>query len=542
MFKKVFLRKIPIAIALGIASTAQAENEINLEQFLIDFYSNPIETMNKIPPKSQIYRSQSNSPQFSQEEITSQNFIEKKDKIRSKIIRNGNKSKKRISPYSAYLGNDNPQNLIDKPENFIDNIYVIDSKNIASARLNFQPWSGSYWPLSEASIASRYTDLNRPKNDVNKYSEYILQQFPAENLVSEGKTNSLSPAEKYDLLMNDKNYTLTNSILSEVKNYGKFEGWEGICHGWAPAAYMYKRPIRSVSVANAEGKSITFYPADIKALTSLLWANLSYTSKFVGGRCNEKNPARDANGRIQSQDCFDTNPGSFHLALVNQIGINKKSFVFDATYDFQVWNQPLVSYSYYYFNPQTGQASSKSSDVMIKASDFKRDPFKSYRSQNSSFIVGVKTKVEYIGETWQDASTRDNPSRDSVVAVEYIYDLEIDTSGKIIGGEWYQTAHPDFMWTPTSNSDITTNLVPSPTNYNYEYIFKYHNYMWNENPTRPVSEWTYYSAYAAKQRRVPLENIIRNLTAWASMEHGGEAPENCKQPCVPSIYKWHNYE
>ena len=535
------LYKFSIAIMMGITSIAHAESEINLDKFLKEFHENPSLTMDKIPTKKQVSGNTTRNPQFSSNEISSKEYLEKKDKIREKIMKNGNNKSREFSPFSAYLGNDNPQYLIDNPGTFIDNINIIDSKNLASSRLPFQPWSSSYWPLSEGSITNRYSDPNIPRSDVNKYAKYILEQRPADTLVNEGRTDLLSPAEKYDLLMGDKNYSLTNSILNDVKSYGLFEGWEGICHGWAPAAYMYNRPIRSVKVSNPEGKQITFYPTDIKALSSLLWANLNYPSKFIGGRCNEKNPQRDANGRILSQDCFDSNPASFHLALINQIGINKRSFVFDATYDFQVWNQPLLSYSYYYFNPQTAQSSYKSSDVMINKANYTRDKFKSYRSNNATYIVGVKTKVEYISETYPDASSKDSPNRDSIVAVEYIYDLEVDSNGKIIGGEWYQTAHPDFMWTPIGNADVSSSVVPFPNTGDYNFLNMYYNYIWNENPTRPASEWAYYSAYAAQNHRVPLENVVRNLDAWSSVDNGGVAPEQCKQPCVPNIYKWHRY-
>jgi hypothetical protein len=42
--------------------------------------------------------------------------------------------------------------------------------------------------------------------------------------------------------------------------------------------------------------------------------------------------------------CIDTNPGTLHLLLANLIGIERKSFVFDRTFDDEVWNQPLRGY------------------------------------------------------------------------------------------------------------------------------------------------------------------------------------------------------
>ncbi len=43
--------------------------------------------------------------------------------------------------------------------------------------------------------------------------------------------------------------------------------------------------------------------------------------------------------------------------------------------------------------------------------------------------------------------------------VKYTYDLELDEEGKILGGEWYTNAHPDFLWTPpaTAQARSTTD-------------------------------------------------------------------------------------
>ena len=44
----------------------------------------------------------------------------------------------------------------------------------------------------------------------------------------------------------------------------------GICHGWAPAAYMLPRPRNTVRVRDFSGNhEITFYPSDIATLIEL---------------------------------------------------------------------------------------------------------------------------------------------------------------------------------------------------------------------------------------------------------------------------------
>lgn len=553
IFKKIICN-LPIVILLGSSPITYAhKNEkeiINLNSFLKEFHKNPKKTMNRpikknLPLKEnnnfKTLKENNNFKTLPEKDTISQKYFEKRDAIRKNLMKNGNIKHKNKDPLSSYIENDNPRYLVDNPESFVDNIYEIDSKNLAASALPFQPWSGSYWPFYLGSIAYRYGDLNSHSKDFHYYAKYIREYNTAEMLVSRGETNNLSPAEKYDLLLGDKKFTLTNSIINNILSQNSIEKWEGICDGWAPASYMYNRPIRSVKISNPEGTQITFYPSDIKALSSLLWAKLNYSNNFIGGRCNEYNPKVDENGRIISQNCFDTNPASFHLALINQIGINQKSFIIDATYDFEVWNQPVYSYSYYYFNPKTGTTSSRSNDVMINRSAYTNDKFRNYRSNNATYIVGVKTRMEFIAETQPNISQKDYPNNDAIMAVEYIYDLEIDSNGQIIGGEWYQSAHPDFMWTPTFETDVSTNAVPFYSG--FPYIDNYYRYIWNENPTRPNSEWAYYSSFAASSYEVPLENIVRSLHAWSSVDSNDlYAPELCKQPCIPSIYKWHRYQ
>ena len=105
---------------------------------------------------------------------------------------------------------------------------------------------------------------------------------------------------------------------------------------------MIQRPTKAIEVPAADGKTkIKFYPSDVKALASLLWANASPTTKFIGGRCNVKTrrPMQMAASRIRPAATPTPAPGT--LAVVNQIGKSQRSMVIDATYDYEVWNQPM---------------------------------------------------------------------------------------------------------------------------------------------------------------------------------------------------------
>ena len=239
--------------------------------------------------------------------------------------------------------------------------------------------------------------------------------------------------------------------------YGEVETWMGICHGWAAASYMLPRPTKKIKVKSFDGKTdITFYPADIKALASLLWSNVRATTRFVGGRCSESTPEQDDNGRVIQEDCNDTNPGTWHMSVVNQVGKTKASFIMDATYDYEVWNQPIVSYSYKYFNPITKAPTETLAEAKILIKDHTKDKFKKYRSDQAKYLVGISMQIEYTVETSPMQRDITGPEHDSNTFAYYMYDLEINDKNEIIGGEWYKNTHPDFLWTPPIGTKALT--------------------------------------------------------------------------------------
>ena len=71
-------------------------------------------------------------------------------------------------------------------------------------------WSDDYWAKYAGGLAYRYAepgfwlDVNKLKpNDWKVPGFHVLRDRPAADLIREGKTDSLSPAEKYDLLVGD---------------------------------------------------------------------------------------------------------------------------------------------------------------------------------------------------------------------------------------------------------------------------------------------------------------------------------------------------
>ncbi|MCS6914505.1 MAG: hypothetical protein RMK29_13350 [Myxococcales bacterium] len=412
-----------------------------IEAELAAFAADPQRFLNTIP------RKEGDSPAFfSPEAIASGDFLKGKDSTRQDPDPKAD----------AWQPHDWAKNLVDSYElTRLGDMYQLKKASLAES-----PWSDDYWPLYAGSLAKRYADPRLPSGtDWKKITDYV-RTTPPQN------PDHLSPAEKYDLLVGDAAKTMTNYNINTGKPYydrdGKVETWMGQCHGWAPAAFMIPRPKKVVEVTAADGTTkIKFYPADIKALATLLWATARAPTRFIGGRCNVKDPAKDEIGRIKDAACRDTNAGTWHLAIVNQLGRGKRSFILDATYDYEVWNQPIYSYDYVYFNPKTNVTTNYLSRARVAVSDFPEDKFAKYRARGTTHIVGIAMNVKWVVETRPTQSPTDGPERDALSGARYLYTLELDKDGNIIGGEWLQNAHPDFLWVPPKEAQARAYYEPT---------------------------------------------------------------------------------
>ncbi len=425
-----------LALGLICAPLAHAEN---LNDLLKQFDQNPKKFLNTIPAKAK----ENSISFFSREDIQNKDYIDAKNELR------------RLRGRAGIDAHDEAADLVDAGSKILRTLEAMEKKKLMKGEVEINPWSDHYWSLYQGQLAYRYADSGFPNSkNWKKNSDFILKTISEIHFPDASSVDSLSPAEKYDLLVGDANKTLTRKALAEGEQYyrssGEVETWMGICHGWAAAAYSMDRPKNAVKVLAADGSTwIQFYPSDIKALASLLWAVSPGETKFIGSRCDDKNPKQNSEGRVVDSGCFDTNPGTWHLSVVNQVGAAKRSMVMDATFDYEVWNHPIQSYSYEYFNPQTLKAVDSLEDAMVAMEDFSKDKFAKFRSEDAVAVVGVSMTVHYTVENEPNTNKKDRERNDSLNSVTYQYDLELDSKGRIIGGEWYRNAHPDFLWTST---------------------------------------------------------------------------------------------
>lgn len=357
------------------------------------------------------------------------------------------------------------EEFVEAPISTLD-LEEMEKRGLKKGDVARAPWSGDYWPYSSGLLGVRYMDVDFVVlEDWHSRFEYITK-FPVSRVLEKNGQSGvgfLSPSEKYDLIVGDMDFALTQSMWAQGKEYydidGKVEEWMGLCHGWAPASIVEPRPVRIVEVVSPDLKwKVVFNPSEIKGLVSYNWATNRYASTFLGSRCYEKNPKRDKNGRVLNPDCFDLNPASWHLAVVNMVGEQKRSFVLDSTYDYEVWNQPIVGYSYAYFNPKTRKPVDSLKKALVSVEDFKGDFFEKFRSPEAKSFVGITMRVGYVLETSADGEPDDSPKYDAIRWVEYRYDLELNSQGQVIGGEWYSQIHPDFIWTPKNGSRPSSML------------------------------------------------------------------------------------
>ena len=368
----------------------------------------------------------------------------------------------------------------DNPSYFFESGVEVETNIMrlpAEGKLTHKPWSAYYWPIATGGISLRYADpdFNELQAEENSYEGligYYTQPTDFLRLQPLGeqqqrKLDMYSPAEKYDLLVGSRDFKLTNHVKEQGRKYMDEDGWVaswmGICHGWAVAAYASPRPAQSIAVKAADGKTtVNFYPDDLRALVSLKWASASsWDGLFIGGRCNvseyheddddKKLNIDEETGRVLDAECFDTNPGTWHTVITNKIGRYNESFIMDATFDAEVWNQPVYSYKIQYYHPRTEEPGTPAQSIMTIDEQWKKeDTFAAFRkNEKAKKIVLVKMDVTYVVE---NEPRQGEPYPDNMSTVTYWYDLELDAQNNIIGGEWLSNYHPDFLWTKKRNS------------------------------------------------------------------------------------------
>ncbi len=332
-----------------------------------------------------------------------------------------------------------------------------------------KPWPASYWPTYQDSSNHRWRGadelsplekfdvvyngwdastvagkkpFNRDNCEDGFDADYYTNLGPAAGWMSERKGNKRDRDQA----------TPEGTGCSEEL---PVETWWGLCHAWAPASIVEAEPIYPVTK-----DGVTFYPADIKAL--ILTVYDSSRSVLLGGRCNEKDPERDENGRIIATQCRDTNAGSFHVVAANLLGRYSMSYLEDRTYDYEVWNQPILSFNVTQMEEISAAQANELMGIEGETYTF-NDKAKAFRQ--------VQATIKYITESHQEERALIPELQNYVRTDNYEYILELDADGEIIGGEWLSgraansrfsrvSDQPDFLWATTGPNTSWSRANP----------------------------------------------------------------------------------
>lgn len=380
------------------------------------------------------------------------------------------------------------------------------------------PWSDDYWPSQKGGVSFRWAKSESAKDEYLKFGydlidmDFYITQVKAGSFQKELKDfeynprkffeykknmpkehvvhpKFLSPSEKYDLYMGDRNWTLTKKerertkIMKLVNAFKSNEAvdpekvipsWYGLCHAWAPATILYDNPgpvgisdlgsdaITPFNLTSPDGINVPFGASDVKALLTIHLHLLpkAKTSTFLGSRCElnvESLIEKVAKGEMKESEaiasmnkkgCNDTNAGAFHVALGNLLGHHKSGFVFDEDRGQEVWNQAVVKY---------------------KVVDQKKVPVPENLAGEIGEIKELTTEVTWVGETPQSWKKGIITYNNGLKVSTYHYNLYIDKKGKITGGQWIDSGlkkgewkdRPDFLWMRTKGPfNLGLNIFP----------------------------------------------------------------------------------
>jgi hypothetical protein len=276
-------------------------------------------------------------------------------------------------------------------------------------------WSGDYWASRKGHINFRW-NATAATDQVGFRLRSPTREQAASMTIDQ--LSQLAPSEKLDLLNGDYEYSLVKEVAS-MSSRGAPE-WYGICHGWSPATINHKEPTPKILMSN-DGIRVPFGSSDIKALLSWYYANHHSVDSThqMGKRCFSfgLNPGCSRN---------DLNAGAFHVVLANTIGITGEGFVADIEKSELVWNYPVHHY--------------------------KTEIVKVYKPADDSAPgtvkrIRVKTEMGYVKENKVNSWYPLAAANGNVIGVaKYDYMLDIDSAGKIVGGEWVTKTRPDFIW------------------------------------------------------------------------------------------------
>lgn len=271
---------------------------------------------------------------------------------------------------------------------------------------NNAPWAGNYFPMMKGGLATRWNQ--------DAFKEVLpdpAQWTQPQVLESRDSLKYLSPIEKYDVLMGLYDFPSTKHELEKRGPQRKIpvQDWEGFCNGVRCAGILTDEPKYAIDVVNKDGVTVTFEPADLKALAGAAFF-------FVEKYAQIGSPMRT--GRAADRP----DPAVFDLALRYYLAEMKRSFVVDSNLGPEVWNESVVGYERQVGAPQSLNAAEKAKFPWAVSK------------------ISVRTKIETLGEVQIDQTNQMTKHRvasgELVKPIQSYYWLYLNSKGEALSGEW----------------------------------------------------------------------------------------------------------
>lgn len=275
------------------------------------------------------------------------------------------------------------------------------------------PWSESYFANIYGGVAKRW---QQPGTDAWTYVPPTREQVAA---MSYNEIRSLSALEKFDIYRGRFDYPLLKMERARVSKDDP--AWAGLCNQWTAVSLSLPEP-EAVDVIGSTGVKIQFASSDVKALymynQKLQDDAKKTTAAYIGSRCNTTIYEAAYNS---DPGCNDLNPGAFHIALTNLIGIQKVGFIAELDRSQEIWNHPVFGFRSKVLGQQT------------------------LASGNS--LVKISTTIKFATEAGSNRYSVIGTASQRIKEKTYDYYVELNPSGTIVGGEWIsQDEKPDFLW------------------------------------------------------------------------------------------------
>jgi len=309
-------------------------------------------------------------------------------------------------------------------------------------------WANGMWPFKNGGICRRKEEKYEDLSTWSERYRYI-ELNPLEDVVRERselalekRIQNLSPTEKYDLLMGNLDAPLTRFFWKYQKDLhenNELYSWRGVCEGSAAASAFWngREPIKSLKIpSRIFGLSIPFSALDIKALGAIAFSQFQIEIPFIGIKNLKSKSEKGKSGEFLDADAFSLNPAAVFMAVLNFGSIHDIPMVIDKEALLPVWSVPIQSYRY-----------------RIRGNvETSKDKYRQWRNPQTTEIKEVEMTLTYA-DVNRDGIREEGRVSAPTDSLKMKFDLELNCNDpeypddcKIIGGEWHEDAHPDFLY------------------------------------------------------------------------------------------------